>query len=492
MTGEEVTETVGKFFKAWAKGDADAAANLTNNNAAASKVFGSFAAADLTKVKIDQGKVSGTSVPFTVSATVSYEGKSKPLSYKSELKVVRGKTTGAALIDWQPAVVHPDLKEGDTFAVGQADDPQVEVVDRDDKVLTAEKYPSLKPVIDELLNRYADKAGGKPGLELWIERADASAYNTPLVTLQKGEPGKLKTRLSATAQAAAEKAVKLRPESSVVAVQPSSGDVLAVANNRADGFNAAFSGTMAPGSTMKIVTAAMLIDYGVVSSAHGPAPCTPDAMFRGRTIKNLPGLQPDKGATLAETFSRSCNTGFIKHIDDDKLSDSSLTDEAAKFGIGLEWQTGIPSYDGSVPADYNERATNAIGQGTVQMSPLNMASIVATVKNGGTFLQPSLVPGSYGIKRAHAPGISSHAAQQVATMMNITATSGTAKDVMAQAGRGYKGAKTGSAEVDGQGKPNSWFAGFREDMAVAAVTQEGGRGGESAGPIVATVLRAGS
>jgi cell division protein FtsI/penicillin-binding protein 2 len=75
-------------------------------------------------------------------------------------------------------------------------------------------------------------------------------------------------------------------------------------------------------------------------------------------------------------------------------------------------------------------------------------------------------------------------------MMNRTAVSGTAAQVMAGLG-GSVGAKTGSAEVDGQAKSNSWFTGYRNDMAAAAMTQEGGHGGEAAGPIVAAVLRTG-
>jgi cell division protein FtsI/penicillin-binding protein 2 len=75
-------------------------------------------------------------------------------------------------------------------------------------------------------------------------------------------------------------------------------------------------------------------------------------------------------------------------------------------------------------------------------------------------------------------------------MMNRTATSGTAAVAMSGLS-GSIGAKTGSAEVDGQAKSNSWFTGYRNDVAAAAMTQEGGHGGDAAGPIVAAVLRAG-
>jgi cell division protein FtsI/penicillin-binding protein 2 len=75
-------------------------------------------------------------------------------------------------------------------------------------------------------------------------------------------------------------------------------------------------------------------------------------------------------------------------------------------------------------------------------------------------------------------------------MMNRTATSGTAAGIMSGLG-GNIGAKTGSAEVDGQAKSNSWFTGYRNDIAAAAMTQDGGHGIDAAGPIVRAVLAAG-
>ena len=162
-------------------------------------------------------------MPFSVKATVSYEGKSKELSYKSRLTVVRGKTTGRALVDWQPSVVHPELKAGDTLVTGEAAAPPIEAVDRDGKVLTKEKYPSLGPILDTLRERYGAKAGGTPGIELGIRHTATDAGDTTLLTLAKGKPGRLETTLSARTQAAAEQAVKKYAESSVVAVQPSTG-----------------------------------------------------------------------------------------------------------------------------------------------------------------------------------------------------------------------------------------------------------------------------
>ncbi|MFD3315775.1 NTF2-like N-terminal transpeptidase domain-containing protein, partial [Streptomyces sp. NPDC058694] len=224
-SGDEVEETSKKFFAAWAKGEAAAAAAETNNAQAAGPLLVAYGGqAHITKVKITPGTPAGTTVPYSVSATVSYEGKSKPLAYKSELTVVRGKTTGKALVDWQPSVVHPDLKTGDTLVTGEAASPPIEAVDRDGVVLTKEKYPSLGPVLDSLRDKYGDKAGGTPGVELAIRHESAEAGDTSLVTLAKGEAGKLRTTLSANVQAAAEKAVTRFAESSVVAVKPSTGE----------------------------------------------------------------------------------------------------------------------------------------------------------------------------------------------------------------------------------------------------------------------------
>ncbi|MGA5032190.1 penicillin-binding transpeptidase domain-containing protein [Streptomyces cellulosae] len=489
---DEVRETTDAFFGAWEKGQATRAASYTNNAQDAGALLAAYGEeARIGRVDITPGAPRGTTVPFTVKATVSADGVSKPLRYTSTLTVVRGQTTGRALVDWKPSVVHPDLRDGDTLVTGESAQPPIEAVDRDGTVLTREKYPSLGPVLDTLREKYGEKAGGSPAVELSIRHSTDEA-DTPLLTLAKGEAGKLRTTLSAGVQAAAETAVKQYQESSVVALKPSTGEVLAVANNRGDGFNAAFQGQVAPGSTMKIITAAMLIDHGV-TSMNGPAPCPDTATWQSQTFKNLTGMEPNEGATLANSFLRSCNTAFIKLIDEEPLGDASLTEEAQeRFGLGRDdWKTGIASFDGSVPASGGpDRAANAIGQGQVQMNPLNMASVTATAITGA-FRQPYLVsPELDGRQLAQAKGLPAQTSAQLKEMMRLTATQGTAVRAMSGLG-GDIGAKTGSAEVDGNATSDSWFTGFRGDVAAAAMAQQGGHGGDAAGPIVAAVLRAG-
>ncbi|NEB40925.1 penicillin-binding transpeptidase domain-containing protein [Streptomyces sp. SID14515] len=491
-SAEEIAETSKGFFDAWAAGDASAAAVLTNNESGAEPVLASYGEdAHIGKVKITPGPATGTKVPYTVKATISYEGRSKPLSYASELTVVRGLTTGKALVDWAPTVVHPQLTEGATLKTGESSTPTIEAVDRNGTVLTKEKYPSLGPILDTLRKKYGETSGGSAGIETWIEPADEAQPDISLVTLAKGRPGKVQTTLDAGAQAAAERAVKKFEQASVVAVKPSTGAIRAVANNPVTEFNVALEGKQAPGSTLKIMTAAMLLEKGLVT-ANGAAECPPDVRYYTRTIENLGRFSLPDGSTFTQSFAKSCNTAFIKMIDDVD-DDSALAKEAREvFGIGLDWKTGVVSSDGSVPEEVEgEAAAQYIGQGTVQMNVLNMASITATARTG-TFRQPIIVPQSLDNRELAKASRSLPASvvQQLNTMMRATAAWGTGAKAMGAVG-GDKGAKTGSAEVDGQDTSNSWFTGFSNDLAAAAVVQVGGHGADAAGPVVAEVLQAG-
>ncbi|MFD7746961.1 penicillin-binding transpeptidase domain-containing protein [Streptomyces sp. NPDC059698] len=491
-SAEEIAQTAKGFFDAWAAGDAAGAALLTNNETGAQPVLSSYGEdAHIGKVRITPAPPVGTKVPYTVEATVAFGGKSKPLSYASELTVVRGLTTGKALVDWEPAVVHPQLTDGATLKTGESSTPAIEAVDRNGTVLTKEEYPSLGPVLDTLRQKYGEASGGSAGIETWIEPADASQPDVNLLTLSKGKPGKVQTTLDANAQAAAERAVKKYAQASVVAVKPSTGAIRAVANNPVTEFNVALQGKQAPGSTLKIMTAAMLLEKGLVT-ANGAAECPKDVLYQGRSFHNLKNFALPDGSTFTQSFARSCNTAFIKLIDDTK-DDAALAKEARDvFGIGLDWQTGVVTTDGSVPEEVGgEAAAQYIGQGTVQMNALNMASITATAMTG-TFKQPVIVPQSLDDRKLvrASRSLPASVTQQLRTMMRATAAWGTGAKAMASVG-GDKGAKTGSAEVDGQATSNSWFTGFSDDLAAAAVVQTGGHGGDAAGPVVAEVLRAG-
>ncbi|MEV4946586.1 penicillin-binding transpeptidase domain-containing protein [Streptomyces sp. NPDC053755] len=494
VTGDEVTNTAKEFLAAWAAGESDRAGQLTNNPVdAGPAVLGYREGAMVSKAVITPGTAVGAKVPFTVSATVTYEGRSKPWTYSSELTVVRGLTTGRPLVDWEPAVIHPKLTKGATLRTGEAKTAAVKAVDHDGVELTAEKYPSLGPVLAQLRERYGERAGGEPGVETWIESADDAVPDTTVLTLAAGRPGELRTTIDAGVQAAAERAVKRYEGASVVAIKPSTGEIRAVANNRADGFNAALEGRQAPGSTMKIVTAAMMLDKGLVDGPSGKVECPSTVDWDGRTFHNLDDFALPSGSTLQRAFARSCNTTFIKPVKPlGAEAGTALGDTARKyFGIGLEWKTGVVSQDGSVPPSTGiETAASYIGQGRITMNALNIASIAATAKNG-SFKQPIIVATDLdGRETAKAERLPGSIGKALREMMRATARGeGTGAGAMAGVG-GDKGAKTGSAEVDAAASSNSWFAGFADDLAAAAAVESGGHGSDAAGPVVASVLKA--
>ncbi|MFD9791405.1 penicillin-binding transpeptidase domain-containing protein [Streptomyces sp. NPDC059070] len=489
VTPDEVRDTAQRFLAAWGEGRAVEAAALTDNAAGAEPLLDGYrTAAHVTRAVITPGAPDGARVPFTVRATVTYQGTSVPWSYTSQLSVVRGHTTGRALVDWQPSVIHPQLARGESLVTGPSRAPAVKALDRKGRELDREHYPSLGPVLDALRTTYGRQAGGTAGIELSIISPEEQAPPRTLLTVVKGRVGELRTTLDADVQAAAEKAVQQHPESSAVALQASTGQVRAVANHRRDGFNAAVLGRRAPGSTMKIVTAALLLEKGLVT-AEGPAECPTEAMYYGRTFHNQNHFSLT-GKPFSESFARSCNTAFIKLIDDTH-DDAALAAEAREvFGIGLDWQTGIPTWDGSVPpATGGEAAAQYIGQGNIQMNPLTLASITATATTG-TFHQPLLTPRPGARPPATATRtLPKPAARQLRDMMRLTATQGTGAAAMAGV-PGDTGAKTGSAEVDGHAAPDSWFTGFADDLTAAAVVESGGHGADAAGPVVASILKA--
>ncbi|MFE1911369.1 penicillin-binding transpeptidase domain-containing protein [Streptomyces anandii] len=494
LSATEVRTAAERFLTAWQQGRTAEAASATSDPAAAGTLLTGYAKdAHLKDFTLTEGTPSGAKVPFSVKATVSYKGLTKPLAYDSALTVVRRADDGRPVVGWHSAVVHPDLKDGDTLVTGESGTPPVKALDRDGGELTAAKYPSLGTVLDGLREKYGRTAGGKAGVELRVIRGAASKKaelsDKTLAELSKGTPGTVRTTLSPTLQAAAEKRVAEQDRASVVVLRPSTGEILAVANT-GHGFNTAFQGSLAPGSTMKVITSSLLIEKGL-AAAEKQHPCPKTFTYGGWKFHNDDDFEI-KGGTFKASFARSCNTAFISQAK--KLGNSDLTRQAQEvFGLSLDnWSIGVPSFDGSVPVQSAaQMAASLIGQGGVRMNPLNMASVAATVKSG-TFHQPYLVSPSVDHRKLATASrtLSASTLSQLRELMRYTAAYGTAAQAMSGLGPDY-GAKTGSAEVDNQKKPNGWFTAYRGDLAAAGVVQAGGHGGDTAGPIVAALLKLG-
>jgi cell division protein FtsI/penicillin-binding protein 2 len=299
------------------------------------------------------------------------------------------------------------------------------------------------------------------------------------------------TTIQPQAEQLARAAVRQKPQSSMVVIQPSTGKILAIANN--DGFNDfALTAAVAPGSTMKIITTTALFSDGF-ATADTPVACPPVYTVQGVMIHNDKGESEPASTPLWSDFAQSCNNAFTQwwpKLSAASASGSNKLAAAAKeyYGLDQHWDIGIggqsAQYFNAPPtASGSELAEEDFGEGQLTASPIAMASIAATV-DFGSFRQPILVPGA---PQVPATPLSVSVDAQLKQEMRAVVTGGTA------AGEGFGPdvyAKTGTADINGQEQPNSWFVAFEpdQDVAVAALDLNAGYGAQFAAPEVKSFL----
>ena len=206
----------------------------------------------------------------------------------------------------------------------------------------------------------------------------------------------------------------------------------------------------------------------------------------GKRFKNYDDLGALGRVPFSRDFAMSCNTAFITAAQ--RLEPDAISETAALFGMGAEWDLGVGSFSGSVPAAESDvdKAASAIGQGKVLMSPLAMAVVAAAIQSG-TPRSPSLV--SEGDAQELDP-LPKDVASTVRSLMQDTVNGGTAK-VLDLPGT-QVGAKTGTAEYGTESPPrtHAWMVGFRGDLAFAVLVEDGQSGSKTAGPIAKKFLQA--
>ena len=210
-----------------------------------------------------------------------------------------------------------------------------------------------------------------------------------------GEVDDLVSTLEIRIQEAAQSAVDGSGQAaSLVAIQPSTGGILAVAQNSAADQQGPVSleGRFPPGSTFKVVTTAAALESGVV----GPdeiVPCPAQITVSGRTIPNDDDFALGE-VPLETAFARSCNTS--QAVISDWLEPESMKYTAAQLGLGVGYFVpGLSTYTGSVPVTERGpgRVEAAIGQGEVLASPFGMAVMTASLANNGQMILPQLISG---------------------------------------------------------------------------------------------------
>ncbi|WP_245718296.1 penicillin-binding transpeptidase domain-containing protein [Nocardia miyunensis] len=314
-----------------------------------------------------------------------------------------------------------------------------------------------------------DEVDGKDGWD--VVTVNANGVDTDVLKEVAPQPvPSFALSLDRTVQNAAQQAVDGRPDKAVmVVVQPSTGAILAVAQNEpadADG-PIATSGLYPPGSTFKTVTAAAAMSSGI-ATPDTVLPCPGRIVVGERTIPNYDGFSLGD-VPMSRAYARSCNTSFAKLASE--LSGDALTIAATKFGVGPDYSiAGLTTVSGSVPPanDLTQRTENGIGQGRVLVSPFGMALVAATVAHGSAPV-PYLLSGHPTTVSAQRPAPSPKVIAGLRLMMRQVVLNGTAVHI---ADQGEVYGKTGEAEV--AGGSHSWFIGYRGDMAWATMLVDGG------------------
>ncbi len=265
-----------------------------------------------------------------------------------------------------------------------------------------------------------------------------------------------------------------------------------------------------PGSVFKVIVAAAALEEGYDPDTLIPAPDVLELPQSSATIRNFGGSSCNAGAdqALIDALTISCNTAFAQLGID--LGESTLRDVAERFGIddtGYEMPLPVAQSTIGDIADGAALAQSSIGQRDVRLTPIQAASVVATIGNGGTVLQPYLVAETQEpdltVIDASEPqevreAISSDVAESLTEMMVSVVENGSG--VNAQIDGVAVAGKTGTAEVDEGIAPHAWFAGFapaeNPQIAVAVFLANGGdsgsetTGGRAAAPIARAVMQA--
>ncbi len=268
------------------------------------------------------------------------------------------------------------------------------------------------------------------------------------------------------------------------------------------------------GSVFKIVSMAAAIESGVFSPE--------DTYLCEHTYTELPGytlkdwtldkkLPPSGLLTLPEGLMRSCNPWFY-HIGY-KLWEAGKAEELAKmaraFGLGVP--TGIDQvaeFPGNIPdpQSVDQSVFTAIGQDKVQVTPLQVAAMIAAVGNGGTLYRPQVVekitdPDGKAVY-TFKPEVRNQLPVKPDTLKLIQDTlRRVVNDPRGTAVRAFSGlsipifGKTGTAETGIPGQPHAWFAAYtnaqrddKPDIAVAVIAEYAGEGSEIAAPITRRIM----
>jgi penicillin-binding protein 2 len=391
-------------------------------------------------------------------------------------------------------------------------------------------------------HRKASSFVGKGGIEWMYERdlMGADGYEATLVD-KKRRPVRVAERTFPTpgAQLVSTLDVDLQKTAiaalgprrgAVVALDPATGEVLCMASTPTfdlslfrngisqDDFdqlsnspdhpfiNRAVGSAFSPGSTFKIVTTVAAMRAGVFDLGHIVV-CAGGYRL-GKQFFSC--LSHHGQIQFREALAKSCNTYFsdlAMQVGKDTLRQTAIDmGFFSKCGIDLPYERSglIPTDDWLARANRKwvpgYTVLTGIGQGDVLTTPLQMANLAAFVANSGVTYKPHLV---HGFRRGPNQGVELVSPQvlhridlpqsdwdYIREAMVDVVQKGTAAGSKIP-GMTWAG-KTGSAEVKGQAKTNSWFIGYAPAdsprIAICVMVEAVGHGGDFAAPVAKKVV----
>lgn len=503
--------------------------NVSRTQAQRADILGAGGAVIVTerpvyRVGIDKTRVDAALAPDSATALaeivgVDPAGLAERVQGAGERAFVEAITLreadGAPLLD-QIAAIEGAVAIEDTLALAPTREfarPVLGTVGEATAELVEESGGRIEPGdvvgLSGLQQQYDQQLGGTPGLTVELvppepsadATADPGASPSAETETEEPEPAEpevlfereavagtpLTTTLNVDLQTRAEGILAdVGPASAIVAVQPSTGAVLAAASGPGgEGYSTATLGQYAPGSTFKVVTSLALLRAGL--TADSVVECTPAATVDGRAFENYSDYP--SGAigeiTLRQAVANSCNTAFINQ--NSVADQASLAQAAASLGLGAEHATGAPAFLGSVPAeaDGTAHAASMIGQGEVLASPLAMATVAASVAAGHTVAPTMVDPAG----AAPESTLTADEAAVLQDLMRAVVTEGSG-EFLGDVPGDPVGAKTGTAEYGTESPPrtHAWMIATQGDLAVAVFVEDGESGSRTAGPLLEAFL----
>lgn len=382
-----------------------------------------------------------------------------------------------------------------TGEVGEASEEDLAALRR--RGIDAETMVGLSGLERALNARLMGKPGGKL---LAVGEGDGEPRVLAESEPEEGTP--VKTTIDVDLQEAAVAALAGRA-GGIAALDSRNGDVRALAGQ-------AFSAPQPPGSTFKIVTTAAALQKGILS-LDDEYEIVDGINVGGRFISNANG--EFCGGTFRHAFAESCNSVFAPL--GPQVGNDDLVATAERFGFNSpptlyasRLVEAMKPAESTIPTEIPtaiELGVSAIGQGEVQATPLQMASVAQTVANGGV-REPTSIVSNRALRPDAEPVrvMSRRLAKQLTELMVGVVVEGTGTagaiveaQVAGKTGTAELGPKPGSEdEEEPEQIKDAWFTAFapagNPRLAVGVLLIEAeAAGGDVAAPAAAQVLSAG-